>query len=82
LARRLRRSMIDDARHLVWQWRDGGKIDARYAEQWEEVLQRPVGEVRRIIGEDTSRGRDLRQNSPFAGMLSEAERRQILRLVR
>jgi CRISPR/Cas system-associated endoribonuclease Cas2 len=33
--------------------------------------------VRRIIGEDSQRGRDLRQNSPFAGTLSEAERRRI-----
>jgi hypothetical protein len=38
--------------------------------------------VRRIIGEDGQDGHDLRQNSPFAGMLSEAERRRILEQVR
>ena len=77
LAKRLRRPMIDDAISLLWKWRDQGTIDARYADEWEQVLSKPVSEVRRIISEDTPRGRDLRQNSPFAGMLSEAERRRI-----
>jgi hypothetical protein len=79
---RLRRSTIDAARHRLWQWQAEGKIDPRYAERWEEVLSRPVAEVRKMIGEDSEDGRDLRQNSPFAGMLSEAERRAILEHVR
>jgi hypothetical protein len=78
VAKRLRRPMVDEALHQVWKWRDQGRIDPRYAEQWEEVLRRPVAEVRRIICADDPQGRDLRQNSPFAGMLSEAERRKIL----
>lgn len=77
LAKRLRRPMIDEALRLLWKWRDRNGIDERYVEQWEQVLRRPVADVRRIIGEDSQRGRDLRQNSPFAGMLSEAERRRI-----
>jgi hypothetical protein len=77
LGRRLRRPMVDEALRLLWRWREQEKIDERYAEQWEQVLRRPVAEVRRMIGEDSQRGRDLRQNSPFAGMLSEAERRRI-----
>jgi hypothetical protein len=31
-----------------------------------------------VLGADTPHARDLRQNSPFAGLLSEAERRKIL----
>ena len=77
LARRLRRPMVDDALRLLWKWRDQGRIDERYAEQWEQLLRRPVADVRRGISEDTERARDMRQNSPFAGMLSEAERRRI-----
>jgi hypothetical protein len=77
LASRLRRSMVDDALRLLWKWREQGRIDDLYADPWEELLRRPVDDVRRVIGEDTQRGRDLRQNSPFAGMLSEAERRRI-----
>lgn len=82
LARRVGRREIDDALHLIWKWRDQSKIDARYADQWEGVLGRPIAEVRRTISEDSDSARDLRQNSPFAGMLSEAERRKILQEIR
>ncbi len=77
LAKRLRRAMVDDALKLLWKWRDQGTIDRHYADEWEELLHRPVAEIRRVISEDTQRSRDLRQNSPFAGMLSEPERRRI-----
>ena len=42
----------------------------------------PVPEVAKLISADTAAGRDLRQNSPFAGMLSEAERQRVLEKVR
>ena len=77
LARGLRRAMVDDALRLLWKWRDQGRIDQRYADDWERVLRQPVTDVRKVMTEDSQRGRDLRQNSPFAGMLSEAERRRI-----
>jgi hypothetical protein len=77
LAKRLSRPMVDEALRTLWKWRDQGRIDARYATRWEAMLGLPLTEVKRIIGEDSQRGRDLRQNSPFAGMLSEAERRRI-----
>lgn len=82
VARCLNRAKVDEALHRVWRWRDEGKLDPRYAEAWERVLARPVAEVRRKLGEDSDDARDLRQNTPFAGMLSEAERRRILERVR
>lgn len=82
VARQLRRTMVDDARHLVWKWREQGKIDERYAQRWEQILSRPVADVRRAISEEGPEADDLRQNSPFAGMLSEAERRRIMTEVR
>jgi hypothetical protein len=82
VAKRLRRPMVDDALHLIWTWREQGRIDPRFAERWEQVLRQPVPEIRRIVSEDSPAGRDLRQNSPFAGALSEAERRKILAEVR
>jgi hypothetical protein len=77
LAKGLRRPVVDEALRLLWKWREQQRIDERYAERWEQVLSEPIAEVRRVIAEDSQRGRDLRQNSPFAGMLSEAERRRI-----
>lgn len=81
VAKRLDRPMVDEALHRVWKWRDEGKLDQRYAGEWEEILGRPLSEIRSVLASDDARGRDLRQNSPFAGMLSEPERRRILELV-
>ena len=78
VARRLRRPMVDQARHLLWTWRDLGRIDERWADAWEQVLDRPVKEIARMISEDTPHAADLRQTSPFAAMLSEPERRKIV----
>jgi hypothetical protein len=78
LAPQLRRPMIDQARARLRRWKDEGKIDPRYALAWEEVLAHPMEEIRRTIAADDRRGRDLRQSSPFAGLLSEPERRKIL----
>jgi|SRR5680860_12045 len=82
LARSLRQPMIDDALRQVWKWRLQGRIDPRYADRWERLLRGPVAEVRKAISEDSQAAGDLRQTSPFAGMLSEPERRKILRQVR
>ena len=82
LAPRLRRAMVEDARHVLWDWGEKGAIDPRYADAWEEVLNRPVAEIRRVLVSDDPHADDLRQNSPFAGRLSEPERRRILREIR
>jgi hypothetical protein len=78
LARRLSQTTVDEARHVLLRWREDGHIDPRYADRWEQALERPLAEIRRLIAEDSEAARDLRQNSPFAGMLSEAERRRIV----
>lgn len=78
VADQLHRSTVDDALHLVWQWRTQGQLDEGVAERWEEILGRSLPEIRQAIREDSEFARDLRQNSPFAGVLSEPERRRIL----
>jgi hypothetical protein len=82
LARRLSRSTIDDARHTLWEWRHKGTIDPRYADEWESILERPLSEIRRVLAADEPHAADLRQNSPFAGLLTEPERRRILEEIR
>jgi hypothetical protein len=81
VARRLRRPMVDEARYVLLRWREQGRIDRRYAEEWERLLDRPVPEIRRALVDDSQEADDLRQNSPFAGLLSEPERRRIVREV-
>lgn len=81
VARRLRKPMVDEARHVLFRWRDQGRIDARYADQWDQILRMRLPEIRRALVADGSEFDDLRQNSPFAGVLSEQERQRILREV-
>lgn len=81
LARRLDRPMLDEAQRKLARWRDDGRIDARYADAWDAVFEMPMTEVRKVISADDARGRELRQSSPLAGLLSEPERRKILEMV-
>ena len=82
VGKRLRRPMVDAARRQVWQWQKAGRIDDRYATAWLDILSRPVPDVRRALSADTPTMRDLRQSSPFAGTLTEAERRKIFAEIR
>jgi hypothetical protein len=81
LAPRLRRPMVDAAQRKLKRWKGEGKIDPRYAQLWESVFALPMPEIRKAITADDERGRDLRQNSPLAGLLSEPERRKIIEQV-
>lgn len=78
IARRLRRSMVQEAKHTLLRWREQGRIDDRYAQAWEQLLDRTIPEIRRELVREDQVSDDLRQNSPFAGMLSEPERRRTL----
>ncbi|MDQ3720072.1 MAG: hypothetical protein M3350_04715 [Actinomycetota bacterium] len=81
VAQRLDESLVDDARRRLRAWRVEGRIDQRYADRWERVLARPRPAIEKFIGRDSQEARDLRQNSPFAGVLSEPERRRVLQMV-
>lgn len=81
LAPRLRKPMVEQARRKLRRWQDEERIDPRHARAWQEVLALPIEGIRAAIASDDERGRDLRQNSPFAGMLGERERRKIIAVV-
>ncbi|MGC1166755.1 MAG: hypothetical protein WA862_11670 [Solirubrobacterales bacterium] len=82
IAERLDGGMVDEARQRVDELHAGGHLHPRYAERWRELLSRPTPEIATAITADTQDGRDLRQNSPFAGVLNEQERRRIIEAVR
>jgi hypothetical protein len=70
--------MVDEARHVLFRWQEQGRIDPRYAAQWDSLLTLPIPELRKALVDESEAGDDLRQNSPFAGVLSEPERRRII----
>jgi len=78
VADRLNRAQVDDALYRLRKWRTEGKLEAVYADAWQEILRGPLSEVRHALTDDSPLAADLRQNSPFAGVLSEPERRAII----
>jgi hypothetical protein len=81
VARRLDSQLVSEARRRLAAWERTGKIDPRWAEQWERVLTMPLPRIAKAITAQTERGRGLRQTSPFAGALTEHERRRVAEAV-
>ena len=50
----------------------------RWLDEWERLLDGPVDRVLDALTSRTPRARELRQNSPFAGVLTESERHGVL----
>ena len=82
VADHLTRQDVRDARRRLARWRAGGLIDERWADRWENLLDQPIRDIRRTISANDDAATDLRQSSPFAGTLSELERRRVLEIVR
>jgi len=82
IAERLDERMIEEAKERVERLVAEGHLHPRYAKLWRTLLAEQVGDIAAAIVADTQEGRDLRQNSPFAGVLNEQERRRIIEAVR
>jgi hypothetical protein len=50
----------------------------RWLDEWERLLKGPIDDLLAILVSPSPKGRELRQNSPFAGLLTEAERTTVL----
>ncbi len=82
LAERLDERLVEEAGERIEWLASAGRLHPRYAECWRALLARPVEEISAAIVADSQEGRDLRQSSPFAGVLNEQERRQIIETTR
>jgi hypothetical protein len=82
IAERLDGETVEEARRRIGWLHAEGHLHPRYAERWRDLLSRSIPEIAAAITTDDESGRDLRQNSPFAGVLNEQERRQIIEAVR
>ena len=73
---RARPELMEVARDNLARWSlqnaDSPSLLRCYAE-WEAILSRPLDEIRRLLCAETDESQRLRQNSPFAGVLSPAE---------
>jgi len=81
VAERLDEQLVDEARNRLRRWREDGRIHPRWVEEWDRIMATPLPEIAKAISADTKHMRELRQSSPFAGILTEQERRRLLRAV-
>jgi hypothetical protein len=74
----LNKQTVADAKYVLYRWREQGRIDPLYAQRWDHLLSMPLKGIREAITAVGADADDLRQNSPFAGALTEPERRRVL----
>ena len=70
--------LLDKAKTNLERWK--AKSEGRppqYLREWQEILERPWPEIAEIITGMSDNATRLRSSSPFAGVLTPAERDQI-----
>ena len=78
VVQRVRRhpELLDAARDNLARWsrQNAGTPSLLHCyTEWQEILSRPLEEICGLLCAETDEGQRLRQNSPFAGVLSPAE---------
>ncbi|HEX7351632.1 helix-turn-helix domain-containing protein [Brachybacterium sp.] len=74
-------TVLDQARQNIMVWLPQHRSDgmaAGYLEQWLEIVDGGVDDVAEVLVGTDDRSSELRQNSPFAGVLSDQVRRRVL----
>lgn len=74
--------VIDRALANIARWKGEHRPDGMtvgYLSEWEEILSEGLDAVLEIIVSPSPEACELRQNTPFAGVLDEATRAQVLR---
>jgi hypothetical protein len=74
-------ALVESARRRVAAWLEDGTVAREYAEAWTRLLAAPLDELVVALGERSERMHDLRQVSPFAGVLSPRDRWRLRREV-
>jgi excisionase family DNA binding protein len=72
----MRRRALRNLEHL--ERVHSGGASRRWLAEWKRLLAGPADDILDALTSRTPRSRELRQNSPFAGVLSEEERARIL----
>jgi hypothetical protein len=81
VAERLNEHIVEQAGRRLEHWLEEGRIHPQWAQEWERLLAMPLERIAKEISSDSQRARALRQTSPFAGVLTEQERRRLVQAV-
>lgn len=67
-------AVIRRARENLDRWTDLSRHDAYWLERWRRVLELPAGQIALLLTERSQDAADMRQGTPFAGVLDDDER--------
>ncbi len=70
-------ALLDKARGNIRRWQEANESPSLALAEWEQLLGGPVDQVAAFLVERSERATRLRQSSPFAGILTEDERRAV-----
>lgn len=69
--------LLDKARDNLRRWQQTEGSPKLALAEWEQILNGPTDQIAEFLTERPERATRLRQSSPFAGILTEAERKAI-----
>jgi hypothetical protein len=69
--------LLEWARDNLRRWQSAGGSPSLALAEWEHILTRTVEEITALLVDPSENATRLRQSSPFAGILTEAERMAI-----
>ena len=81
VAERLTPELIDEARARLDRWEAAGRLHPQWGQEWRAVLAQEPDAIKRVLSSSGERSRRLRQTSPFAGVLTEQERRRLIEVL-
>jgi predicted transcriptional regulator len=81
VAERLTPELVDEARERVERWERTGRLHPQWAREWRNVLAGSEESIKRVLASSAQHARRLRQTSPFAGVLTEQERRRLIEAI-
>ncbi len=81
VAERLDATMVARAQRRLNRWEADNTVDPRWIAEWRRVLALPLEQMKRRLGAQTTQASELRQTSPFAGLLTEQERARLIEQV-
>ena len=70
-------SLLDLARANVARWQSANDTPSFALAEWEQILSGPIDEITALLVDRSEHATRLRQSSPFAGILTDAERKAI-----
>ena len=67
-------ALLDIARDNLRRWQAEGSSSSLALAEWQSILEKPLEDIIGVLTDPSEDATRLRQSSPFAGVLTEAER--------